>query len=179
MRISIGVLIVQCCIVAIQATTKPVLLYSKVGQLVTSSTLVWQSFGGDQKLLENAVEAAKFHSELENYPIYVCRAVIEGVIVTGHTQKHDPRTVCVVSMHTDVRTHHQFDVLLNKGSGGKLTWKPWSKFSATIPTGAVSATSDGHVSIFKTFFFLSLFCFRFINSCNFSLDDANFMLHIS
>lgn len=146
LSISIGVLIIQCCFVAIQATTKGVLLYSKVGQLVTSSTLVWQSFAGDQKLLEYAVEAAKYHSEQENYPIYVCRFVVDGIIVTGHTQKRDSRTVCIVSMHSDVRSHHVFDVLLNKGDGGKLTWKPWSKYSAVIPTGAVSATSDGHVS---------------------------------
>lgn len=146
--IIIGVLIVQCCIVTIQATTKSVLLYSKVGQLVTSGTLVWQSFTGDAKQLEYAVEAAKFQSEHENYQMHVCRAVIEGIFVTGHTQKRDQRTVCIVSMHTDVRTHHSFDVLLNKGNAGKLTWIEWSKFSATIPIGAVSATSAGHVSFY-------------------------------
>lgn len=162
MRISIGVLIVQCCFVAIQATTKSVLLYSKVNQLVTSSTLVWQSFTGDQKVLEFAVKAAEHHSEQDKYPIYVCRAAIEGVTVTGHTIKRDSRTVCIISMHTDVRTHHIFDVLLNKGDGGKLTWKPWNKYNAVIHTGAVSATSDGHVSALFT---LSLIhCVNCINS---------------
>lgn len=154
LSISIGVLIIQCCFVAIQATTKSVLLYS-IGniknQLVTSSTLVWQSFADDQKLLEYAVEAAKYHSEHENYPIYVCRFVVDGIIVTGHTQQRNQRTVCTVSMHSDVRSHHVFDVLLNKGDAGKITWKPWSKYSAVIPIGAVSATSDGHVSIVSTF----------------------------
>lgn len=151
--IIIGVLIVQYCVIAIQASTKSALLYSKVGQLVTSGTLVWQSFTGDSKQLEYAVEAAKFQSEHENYRMYVCRAVIEGILITGHTQKHDQRqnTVCIVSMHMDVHTHHAFDVLLNIGNGGKLTWKQWSKFSATIPTGAVSATSAGHVSSIHLF----------------------------
>lgn len=145
--ISIGVLIIQCCIVAIHATTKSVSLYSReVRQLVTSNTLVWQSFSGDQKLLEFAVEAAKFKSEHEDYPIYVCRATVDGIAVTGHTQKRDSRIVCIVSMHT-THTHHVFDVLLNKGNGGKLSWKPWSKYTAVIPTGAVSASSDGHVCI--------------------------------
>lgn len=153
LSISIGVLlIIQCCFVAIQATTgKGVLLYSKVNQLVTSSTLVWQTFAGDQKLLEYGVEAAKYHSETENYPIYVCRYVVDGIIVTGHTQKRDSRTVCIVTLHSDVRSHHVFEVLLNRGDGGKLTWKPWSKYSAVIPTGAVSATSDGHVCRIENF----------------------------
>lgn len=140
------VLIVECCIVAIQATTKSAMRYNKVGQLITSDTLVWQSFAGDAKQLEFAVEAAKYHLEQDKYPIYVCRAVIEGVVVTGHTLKRDSRTVCIVSMHTEVHTHHAFEVLLNKGDAAKLTWTPWSKFSAVIPVGAVSAASDGHVS---------------------------------
>lgn len=159
-------LIVHGCIISIvQASTKSVLLYSsKVGQLVTSSTLNWQSFTqGDVKQLESAVEAAKFFSEKEKYPLYVCRVMIEGIFVTGHTQRRDEaHTVCIVSMHMDVRTHHSFEVLLNKGNGGKLTWKPWSKFSATIPTGAVSATSSGHVSVqiqLNSFFNESLRCF--------------------
>ncbi|KAJ6645451.1 Membrane-bound transcription factor site-1 protease, partial [Pseudolycoriella hygida] len=101
---------------------------TKNKQLVTSSTLVWQSFTGDQKQLEYAVTAATYVTEHENYPLY-----------------HQSQTVCIVSMHMDVRTHYAFDVLLNKGHGGKLTWKPWNKFSGGIPSGAVSATSAGHV----------------------------------
>lgn len=169
MRISIAVcvVIVQCCIVAIQATTKSAMRYNKVGQLVTSDTLVWQSFTGDTKQLEFAVEAAKYHSEQEKYPIYVCRAAIEGVVVTGHTIKRDPRIVCIVSMHTIVHTHHAFEVLLNKGDAAKLTWTPWSKFSAVIPVGAISAASDGHVSTF---------CYVFVNffMIDFDFDDWNF-----
>lgn len=160
MRISItiGVLIAQCCFVAIQATTKSAMRFTKVGQLVTSDTLVWQSFTGDPKQLDFAVEAAQYHSEQEKYAIYVCRAVIEGVVVTGHTLKRDSRIVCIVSMHTEVRTHHAFEVLLNKGDAAKLTWTPWSKFSAVIPAGAVSASSDGHVSNrLLVFFFLSIY----------------------
>lgn len=130
------------------AATNFVSIYSKtLSQLVTSSTLVWQSYIGDPKQLEYAVPAAKFVSKDENYLEFVCRAPIEGIFTSGHTKKHQQRTVCIVSMHMEVRIHDQFDVLLNKGHGGKLIWKPWNKFSASIPPGAVSALSAGHVSI--------------------------------
>lgn len=148
MRISIlvGVLSVQCLFVAIQATTKGVLLYSsKVGQLVTSNTLVWQNYV-DENSLSSAVQAAEYHSEDDTYPIYVCRAVTDGVIVSGHTQKQDSRDICVVSMHTNVRIHHVFELLLNKDNGAKLTWIAVNQFNSSIPSGAVSGTSDGHVS---------------------------------
>lgn len=129
------------------ASTHSALLFSnKVAQqLVTSSTLVWQSSTGDPQQLEYAVQAAKYATESENYPLYVCRAKIDGIYYTGNTQKHQQKPVCIVSMHMDVQTHYAFDVLLNKGHGGKLTWKPWSKFSAGVPSGAVSAESAGHV----------------------------------
>lgn len=166
MRISIiiGVLIAQYCIVAIHASTKSVQLFSKNGQLVTSETLVWQSFSsGDPKQFEFAVEAAKFHSEHENYQMYICRVPVSGIFVTGHTQKRDQRTNCIVSLHEEVSTHHQFDVLLNKGNGGKLTWISWSRYTPTIPTGAVSAASTGHVSNFS-FLSLSILLFIFYHS---------------
>lgn len=147
--ISIWTVVLQCCILTIHATQKSVLLYSTVNpyQLVTSTTLIWQSYTGDEKDLEFAVRAAKYSSDEESYQQYVCRVIIEGIFVPGHTQKRDERTLCIVSMHMDVRTHHIFDVLLNKGNGAKISWKPWNKFSATIPGGAVSATSSGHVSL--------------------------------
>lgn len=148
MRIPLLISTLIGIVAIVNASTKSVLLYqSKVGQLVTSTTLFWQSYTGDSQQLEFAVEAAEYYSDKGNYSMYVCRQLIEGIFVTGHTQKRDEtRTVCVVTMHTEVHTHHVFDVLINKGNGGKVAWKPWSKFSATIPTGAVSATSSGHVS---------------------------------
>lgn len=144
--ITIWAVVLLSFIVAIHATQKSVLLYSKVNQLVTSNTLVWQSFTGDEKDLEFGVRAAKYSSDKESYNQFVCRILTEGIFVSGHTQNRDGRILCVVSMHTEVKTHHTFDVLLNKGHGAKLSWKAWSKFSATIPTGAVSATTSGHVS---------------------------------
>lgn len=134
---------IVCC-VSTEASQKSVYFY-KSGQLVTSSTLIWQTFTGDKGDLEHAVHAAKYVSDEENYQIYVCRALIEGLYVAGHTQKHEQKTICLVSTHQGARIHHTYDVLLNKGYGGKLTWKAWNKFSATTPTGAVSAISTGHV----------------------------------
>lgn len=144
--IQVVIVTIACSLLTIEASQKSVQLYSKVGQLVTSSTLIWQTYTGDPKDLQYAVHAAKYISDQENYQIYVCRALVEGLYISGHTQKREHKTVCVVSTHLGARTHHVFDVLLNKGHGGKLTWKTWSKFSPTILTGAVSATSTGHVS---------------------------------
>lgn len=149
--ISIGVLIAQCCFVGIYATTKSAMRFSlrgNTGQMVTSDTLAWQTFvAEDPKQMEFAVEAAKFHTEQDKYPIYVCRVTVEGVVITGHTEKHETGTVCTASMHT-VKNHRAFDVLLNKGDAAKLTWTKWRKISPAIPIGAVSASSDGHVSTY-------------------------------
>lgn len=129
-----------------RAATNVVLLYSQTGQLVTSSTLGWQSYTGDVSQLSFAVVAGNFVSDEENYIMYVCRGIIDGIYTTGQTQKHIKDTACIVSMHMEVHTHYKFDILINKGHGAKLTWKPWSKYTAAIPTGAVSAISAGHVS---------------------------------
>lgn len=130
------------------AATKSVLTFKfisgQVGQLVTSSTLVWETFTGEPKQMEFAVKGGRYIREEDSYPIYVCRALIDGIYTSGHTTKHQERTVCTVSQPTSTKTHHAFDILVNKGNGGKLTWRPWSKFSGGTPTGAVSATG-GHV----------------------------------
>lgn len=144
-------ILIQCCIITIHATTKSVFLYSKVGQLVTSNTLEWQQFVGDQKQLENAVLAATLYTPEEN-KMYVCRKTVEGVSVTGHTQKRGDRVVCLISMHMQQRTHEAFDILCNRGA--KITWSQWTKFSAVTPTGAVSASTVGHVSVILCYFLL-------------------------
>lgn len=131
-------------VVLIQATTKSAFVYTKTGQLVTSNTLGWQSFTGDARQLKYGVEASKLQSDHGNSSLYVCRAMVDGLPVTGHTFPRDQRTVCIVTMHTNVGTHHAFDILLNKGDGGKLTW---TKSSGVLPLGAISASIQAHVSI--------------------------------
>lgn len=150
-------------VVLIQATTKSVYLYTRLGQLVTSNTLGWQSFYDDfdEKQLKYGVEASKIQADHGNSTLYVCRATVDGISVSGHTLRRDQRTFCVVTMHTNVGTHHAFDILLNKGDGGKLTW---TKSSGVIPPGAISASSSGHVSVKRPLIFC-LFIFRLHFEC--------------
>lgn len=147
MALALCVLIAAIAAIA-NAATNVATVFNKNGQLTTSSTLVWQTFSGDEKQLAYAVHAGRIRLDAERtYPMYVCRGTIEGIYVTGHTDHHSgEKTVCVVSMMQEVRTHRAFDVLLNKGHGAKLTWKPWNKYDGKIPFGAVSAVSSGHVS---------------------------------
>lgn len=156
MRIQeLKLLLILQFVALIQANTKGVFLYNNVGQLVTSDTLLWQSFTDDAKQNKYAVEAGKFQSDHGNYSLFVCRVVVDGIPVTGLTLKHDTRTVCVVTMHMNVGTHHAFDILLNNGDGGKLTW---TKSSGVIPVGAISATSSAHVSAKHLFSFIVISC---------------------
>lgn len=138
---------IGCLLQSVLSATNSVLIFNSIGQLVTSSTLVWESFVEDTKQMDVAVPAANFTTKEESYPLYVCRALLEGMYTTGHTQRHKNSIVCIVSMHLEVKTHFTFDILMNKGHFGKLTWKPWNKFSAKIPSGAVSAVTTGHVYI--------------------------------
>lgn len=87
----------------------------------------------------------------QSYPIYVCRALNDGIFTSGFSKQRQGKTVCIV-VHTEPKIHHNFDILLNKGHGGKLTWKPWNKF-IILYTGSVSA-SGAHVSYiyFITYF---------------------------
>lgn len=135
----------------IQANTKSVFLYNNVGQLVTSDTLNWQSFTDDPKQNKYAVEAGQFQSDRGNSSLFVCRVVVDGIPVTGFTLKQITRTVCVVTMHMNGGIHHAFDILLNNGDAGKLTW---TKSSGVIPVGAISATSSAHVSAKHLFSFI-------------------------
>lgn len=146
-------------IVSAYAATNVVLVYNKNGQLVTSSTLGWQSYTDDVKQLEYAVQSGQITTEDDKYSMYVCRVPIEGIYTAGHTTKHSKDTVCIVSMHLEVRTHFKFDLLINKGNGSKLTWKSWSKFTGSIPIGAISAVSAGHVSFGIIFNYLSYYEF--------------------
>ncbi|XP_060660703.1 protein unzipped [Drosophila nasuta] len=114
------------------------------GQLVTSSTLVWETYE-DPKQLQFAVEGGKFISEDEHYPIYVCRVVIDGVPTSGHTEKVQQKHVCVAALAKRSVNQH-FDVLMNKGHLGKIAWKPWRKFNVGIPVGAIRVGDDTYVA---------------------------------
>lgn len=134
----------------VSGTSHYSLIYGSNGQLVTSSTLVWQTYSGEPKQLEFAVKGAEISTNEESYKMYICSALIEGIWTVGHTEQHQGRTVCIVGVHAEAKIHHSFDVLINKNKMGRLSWKPWNKYSGRIPTGAVSSVQTGHVSIYLT-----------------------------
>lgn len=123
--------------------------FGNTQQLVTSDTLAWETYTGDEQQLKYAVRGASYYTATSDtgLPVYVCRNMVEGVASAGKTRVHvGGETVCEFSSSYEIRTHRVFEILINKGHGAKLTWKPWSKFEARIPLGAVSVTYSGHVS---------------------------------
>ncbi|KAH8257643.1 hypothetical protein KR038_004246 [Drosophila bunnanda] len=118
---------------------------SSLGQLVTSSTLVWESYDPkDATQLQFAVEGGKYVTEDEHYPIYVCRVPIDGFQVSGHTEKIMQRHVCVAA-HYKHGKYDNFDVLMNKGHLGKVGWRHWRKFDAGVPVGAIRIGDDSYI----------------------------------
>ncbi|XP_052843678.1 protein unzipped [Drosophila gunungcola] len=118
---------------------------SVLGQLVTSSTLVWESYDSkDVTQLQFAVEGGKYVTEDEHYPIYVCRVPIDGFQVSGHTEKILQRHVCVAA-HYKHGKYDNFDVLMNKGHLGKVGWRHWRKFDAGVPVGAIRIGDDSYI----------------------------------
>ncbi|KAM8712254.1 hypothetical protein ACLKA7_012729 [Drosophila subpalustris] len=116
-----------------------------LGQLVTSSTLVWETYDPrDTNQMQYAVEGAKYTSDEENYPIYVCRVTIDGVPTSGHTEKVKQVHVCVAAL-SKRKTNENFDVLMNKGHLGKVAWKPWRKFNVGVPVGAIRIGDDSYI----------------------------------
>lgn len=135
-----------CCCHSVGASTHSVQTYrtssTQLGQLMTSSTLNWESYVNDKKQLEFSIKGGSFVDDDVHYPIYVCRSTVEGLYVSGHTERRGSKLVCVVSLLGEVKTHHAFDVLVNKGHLGKVGWKSWRKFNAATPIGAVSVSSN-------------------------------------
>ncbi|XP_017148771.1 protein unzipped [Drosophila miranda] len=132
-----------------EANVHPVLTHknasSLLGQLVTSSTLVWESYDPkDASQLSFAVEGGKYITEDEHYPIYVCRVTIDGVHTSGHTEKILQRHTCVAA-HYKHGKYDNFDVLMNKGHLGKVGWKHWRKFDAGVPVGAIRIGDDSFI----------------------------------
>lgn len=118
---------------------------SVLGQLVTSSTLVWESYDPkDATQLQFAVEGGKYVTEDEHYPMYVCRVPIDGIQVSGHTEKILQRHVCLAA-HYKHGKYDNFDVLMNKGHLGKVGWRHWRKFDAGVPVGAIRIGDDSYI----------------------------------
>lgn len=153
------------------AGTKPVSVFDKkIGQLVTSSLLTWESFNpsNPKHQLEYAVAAGEFlevihlytylmiHrvnklinfiiSFIQKHPAYICRSSVNSISVTGYVKKRsDESYVCIVSLHSQIKTKGDFELLMNKGNGAKIDWHDWVK-SAVVFThidGTVSTINSG------------------------------------
>lgn len=137
-----------------EAAVHSVLTYKNastlLGQLVTSSTLVWETYDPkDPKQLQYAVEGGKYISEDEHYPIYVCRVNIDGVGTSGHTEKKQQSHACVAAHYKNMK-YANFDVLINKGHLGKVSWKHWRKFNVGVPVGAIRIGEDAYIARHKS-----------------------------
>lgn len=132
-------------------------------QTVTSSTLSWEKFNGDETQLQHAVRTYNLaehprskemtDAERLQHASYVCRIQIEGIYCAGQTHMEDTSTICRASIQSDIRRHRTFEVLVNRGGGGKLKWQPWDKYQTEKFPGAVSASigkvDDYYVARFK------------------------------
>lgn len=81
--------------------------------------------------------------------------MVDGIHASGNTKRYEDKTVCTVALQNTVKTHHAFDLLINKGNGAKLSWKAWKKY-VPLPAGAVSSGLGGHVSQRILYFFTVL-----------------------
>ncbi|XP_055529404.1 protein unzipped [Wyeomyia smithii] len=123
-------------------------------QTVTSSTLSWEKFNGEKSQLQYAVMSYNpaehprskelMDGEQLSHASYVCRIQIEGIYCAGQTHMEDTSTICTASLQSDIRRHRTFELLVNRGGGGKLKWQAWNKYRAEKFPGAVSA-SNGKV----------------------------------
>ncbi|XP_055591057.1 protein unzipped-like [Uranotaenia lowii] len=123
-------------------------------QTVTSSTLAWEKFNGEKLQLQNAVklydpvEHPRYRELVESDQLahtpFVCRIQIEGIFCVGQTHMEDTSTICTASLQSDIRRHRMFEILINRGNGGKLKWQSWNKYRTEKFLGAVSA-SNGKV----------------------------------
>lgn len=62
--------------------------------------------------------------------------------VSGSREDH----VCIISQHSQFRTKGQFEVLMNKGDGAKISWVPWEKMYSFESINCAVSTGNGGVS---------------------------------
>lgn len=140
----------------VEAATHSVSTYKKaslvLNQLITSSTLEWEpyksSLESKPKQLEFAIQGSIYKTEEEHYPIYICRVNMDGVMRSGFTEKRGQKHVCMVAYLDTIKPYKQFDVLVNKGKLGKVSWKKWKRYEDT-PDGAVSVNDYTFVARHK------------------------------
>ncbi|XP_056648619.1 protein unzipped [Diorhabda sublineata] len=128
------------------------ILAENLEQFITSTTLEWIPYN-DKISLRNAVVAAyqiveepknneaelseneTGEDDLTKRPVYVCRAKINSVWVSG--QLRPTKNVCVVSLYGKVTDYKEFDVLISIEDSAKLSWVHKDKYTL-ISQGAVT-----------------------------------------
>lgn len=71
-----------------------------------------------------------------NKPVYVCRASVNSVVVSG--QLRPDTKVCVVSLYGKVSEHKQYDILKSIENSARLSWVHKSKYTLLLQ-GAVTS----------------------------------------
>lgn len=136
----------------VTAATHSVSTYKRaslvLNQLITSSTLEWEPYKNAPKQLEFAIQGSIFKTEEEHYPIYICRVNMDGVFRSGYTEKRAQKHMCMLAYLNTIKPYKQFDVLVNKGKLGKVSWKKWKRYEDT-PDGAVSVNEYTFVARHK------------------------------
>ncbi|CAG9831397.1 unnamed protein product [Diabrotica balteata] len=131
------------------------ILAENLEQVITSTTLEWIPFNGDDKgFFKNAVVAAYQTIEepksneaevsenetggngLVQKPVYVCRAKINSVWISGQIRPN--RNVCVVALYKKVSDYKEFDVLVSIEGSARLSWIHKNKYTL-ISQGAVTS----------------------------------------
>ncbi|XP_018572054.1 protein unzipped [Anoplophora glabripennis] len=149
-------------VLSVKADHSVHILSENFEQYITSSTLQWvPSNEIDEKLLDSAVVAAyqSFEEPRENEleeesqdilvhtvdkPVYVCRARINSVWVSG--QLRPKKSACVVSLYKKVSEYNQFEVLVSIEKSSRLSWVYKNKYTL-ISEGAVTSGEN----ILKTY----------------------------
>lgn len=131
------------------------ILSENLEQGITSTTLYWKTFvDRDDFPWDYAVVAAyqmtggdaNSTADLTGTPVYVCRAIANGIWVSGHLKQESKQ--CVVSIFnklTKARQQDHFEVLVNLENRGRLSWVNKNKYSL-LPAGSVEGGDKIYVA---------------------------------
>ncbi|KAJ8679450.1 hypothetical protein QAD02_015237 [Eretmocerus hayati] len=128
-----------------RADTSVHILSSKYGhgQLITSSILSWISdsqYSASKDFVIGGFElvGSPDAPDTSKLPIFVCRALHNGIWVAGGQRHGDKR--CSISFAGTVRTYQRYQLLENAEGAARVNWIDWSKLEP-LPSGSV-ATHD-------------------------------------
>lgn len=62
----------------------------------------------------------------ETRPLYVCRAIHNGVWVAG--MQRNKEKVCTVTMHGVVQSYEKYELLENVDGAARIAWDHWDKY---------------------------------------------------